>query len=366
MVVYVSPAELNGGILQFSAVITRETSALTDCVLFLPDAVNRDLYKDIEKNVVAYPKVKTLKGNDPGVLHIAERIMSYSPEAVVFLEDSILMQQLNAVLSKKRVRTAMVVHDVEHHPYRKMGFRKTVVDIIRRKMMRATIKSCYRIILLSANSDDVFRKKYRVSNTVVFRLPAHVPEVAPKEPPELKDTVKNYYLFFGRIDKYKGIGRLCSAYLSLPDDFKEKNELVIAGKGELSDEEMRLVRSDRHIHLLNRFIDDDEMIWLFMNSAAVVMPYIEASQSGVLPIAYKFGKPVIVSDLRGLTENVSENKTGYVFKTNAELTDILLRMKDAGGSVTEEEIEAYYKQNFLWQNNLNSLLKVLRSEKSED
>ena len=63
MVVYVSPAELNGGILQFSTSIARETRTLTECRLFLPNVVEECLYRDIADSVVPYVKVKTLKGN---------------------------------------------------------------------------------------------------------------------------------------------------------------------------------------------------------------------------------------------------------------------------------------------------------------
>ena len=89
------------------------------------------------------------------------------------------------------------------------------------------------------------------------------------------------------------------------------------------------------------------------------MPYTEASQSGVLPIAYKFGKPVVVSNLRGLTENVIEEKTGYVFKSVEELSEILRRFNSADFSVSETAISEYYQKNFLWKNNLEVLLKLL-------
>lgn len=359
MVVYVSPAELNGGILQFSTSIARETKALTDCRLFLPDVVEKSLYQDIADCVVPYAKAKTLNGNSREILCVVEQIMSLSPDVVIFTEDSILMQQINKFLNRNAVRTAMVVHDVQHHPYRKMGARRILIDVLRRRIIRKTIKRTDKIILLSVNSEEAFRKEYKTENTVVFRLPAHAPDAVPQKPSEIAGEKRNFFLFFGRIDKYKGIGTLCKAYSALTEDLKEKNKLIIAGNGQLSEEELSLIRSERHIIPITRFITDGEMVWLFQNSLSVIMPYIEASQSGVLPIAYKFGKPVVVSDLQGLTENVLKEKTGYVFRTVEELTEILRRFSCVDIPIRKEAIDEYYRDNFLWKNNLEKLFRVI-------
>lgn len=366
MIVYVSPAEFNGGILQFSVSIARETMALMDCRLFLPNSVDISLYRDIGDNVVPYIKSKTLNYCSDKIRCVAEQIMQYSPDIVIFTEDSILMQQINMILNKKNTRTAMVVHDVKHHPYRKMGVRRVLVDVFRRLMIRKTIEHCCKIILLSANSENLFRNEYRAKNTVVFRLPAHVPESLPKKPLEISEKTKKYILFFGRIDKYKGIGNLCRAYSTLDINFKEKIGLIIAGKGQLSQEEMKLIQTECYITPINRFITDSEMVWLFQNAVSVVMPYTEASQSGVLPIAYKFGKPVVVSDLRGLTENVIEKKTGYVFKTGDELSKILYYFDSSDFLVSEDDIIKYYHENFSWKNNLETLFRLLLCENRDE
>lgn len=362
MVVYVSPAELNGGILQFSVSLARETRALTDCRLFLPSIVDESLYADIADCVVPYTKAKTLNGSSGEILGTAKQIMSCAPDVVVFTEDSILMQQINTILNKNAIRTAMVVHDVRHHPYRKMSIRSIAVDVLRRQMTRSTIKHTCKVILLSANSEEAFQKEYRAANTVVFRLPAHVPKAVPEKPPEIKSDAGDYLLFFGRIDKYKGIDTLCKAYGALPEDVKKKAGLVIAGKGEFSAEERDLIRSDSYIMPISRFITDNEMVWLFQNARAVVLPYTEASQSGVLPIAYRFGKPVVVSNLPGLTENVIDNGTGCVFKTTEELSEILCRLSGDRFSMPETAIFEYYQENFSWKSNLEVLLKLLCAE----
>ena len=52
-------------------------------------------------------------------------------------------------------------------------------------------------------------------------------------------------------------------------------------------------------------IPNDEIASLFGHVDYLVLPYIEASQSGVIPLAYSFGKPVIASDVGAISEQVT-------------------------------------------------------------
>jgi glycosyltransferase involved in cell wall biosynthesis len=44
----------------------------------------------------------------------------------------------------------------------------------------------------------------------------------------------------------------------------------------------------------------------------VVLPYIEASQSGVVPVAYRFGKAVVASRVGGVPDLVDDGRTGLL------------------------------------------------------
>jgi len=123
--------------------------------------------------------------------------------------------------------------------------------------------------------------------------------------PELIDCDK-YVLFFGNIDKYKGVEYLYEAFLSNPQlhDYK----LVIAGKGSIY-----FPHSDHpHVLFINRYIADEEVKSLFTRSSCVVYPYISATQSGVLTIAYKFQTPALVSEIPYFRE-VSDNNCALFF-----------------------------------------------------
>lgn len=114
----------------------------------------------------------------------------------------------------------------------------------------------------------------------------------------------NYYLFFGRISKYKGIEYLIEAFNKLPTP---RPKLVIAGKGEL---ETRELADD--IIIINRYIETAELNSLIKNCLCVVVPYTDATHSGTIMSAYTHRKPVIASSVDGIREVLINGETGLL------------------------------------------------------
>lgn len=360
MIVYVSPAEINGGILQFSITMLEQTLSFADCLLFLPDSVDISVYSNLEKKIILYKKIKTVNSRNKAIKNLAEMIATKNPDKIIFLEDSLLMQQLNNILRSKFC-SAIVVHDVIQHPYRNTDMRNMIVEFLRRFWMKRTVSKNNRIILLSDNSKTYFDNLYKNSraNTFCMRLGAHVPDAVPTKPTSSSELKESFFLFFGRIDKYKGIENLCNAYNHLPEEFRDRVHLVIAGKGVFSSQEKAYIEANNQIHTLNRFITDGEMNWLFENCVTVVLPYIEASQSGVLPIAYHFSKPVIVTDQPGLSENVIDGKTGYIVHNVVEMSEKLQCILGEGYEQMIDNVRKYYKKRFTWKENIQLMLNNL-------
>ena len=97
------------------------------------------------------------------------------------------------------------------------------------------------------------------------------------------------------------------------------------------------------------------MIWLFKHARCVVLPYIEASQSGVLSMAYHFGKSVIISDLDGLKEFVEVGKTGLVYSDIDQLSNYLIHI-DQVLPENRRWIDEYVKENLDWSANIQKCL----------
>lgn len=118
-------------------------------------------------------------------------------------------------------------------------------------------------------------------------------------------------LFFGRIWPYKGLSYLLEA-MSLVIKEIPNVRLTIAGRGENLEQYSSILSDKKHFTVLNRFISPAEVTKLFLQSTAVVLPYIEASQSGVASLAFGLGTPIIASNIGGLSEMIHHNKDGLL------------------------------------------------------
>lgn len=118
-------------------------------------------------------------------------------------------------------------------------------------------------------------------------------------------------LFFGRINAYKGLGVLLEAWEQVAPQCPEAR-LVIAGRGyDLPHYRERILRDPQCV-LVERFVTVQEVAQLFTEASIVVLPYVEATQSGVLSIAFAFGKPVVVTSVGSLPELVEDGVNGLV------------------------------------------------------
>ena len=137
-----------------------------------------------------------------------------------------------------------------------------------------------------------------------------------------------YILFFGNIKPYKGIEVLLNAVKILRQRHNEYFDVLISGKGKFTDRENFLLEKVENITIRNEKTPNSNIPEIFHNAAMVIMPYIEASQSGVLSLSYTFSKSVIVSDAGSLNEFVENGITGFVFHTNdsEELAQLILKL----------------------------------------
>jgi len=198
------------------------------------------------------------------------------------------------------------------------------------------------------------------NKTVVMRLGAHLVTDVSNIPNEIDDMSK-YILFFGRIDEYKGVDFLLNMFKT---EHRLKNlKLIIAGKSVMS---FSWLNNDgnQNITILNRFISDEEMNWLFKNAEFVVLPYKDASQSGIIPIAYHYGKPVLISNVDGLIEYVENSKTGYIYTNKGEFVEYTLALYENNKMMTESVL--HYSKNLNWEKSLSTLLVFLNERKKSE
>jgi glycosyltransferase involved in cell wall biosynthesis len=131
---------------------------------------------------------------------------------------------------------------------------------------------------------------------------------------------KEYALFFGNIAPWKGIDVLIDATKIVTENLGQKFNLVIAGTpydGYHTYFNNLIKERNNCIKIINRYIESYEISGIIKGSRFLILPYTKSFQhsaSGIIPLAYTFSKPVVVSSLEPLREYVEHERTGLVFK----------------------------------------------------
>jgi len=182
------------------------------------------------------------------------------------------------------------------------------------------------IVVLSKQFKKAAIERFQVDDTRVYYL-RHGAMTYPSFTMEADYSRCKYinYLYFGRIDGYKGLHVLSKAYNQLAQE--EKNiSLTVAGSGDFSeyrDEYKELPNCT----VVNRYLNDDDISYYFnMPNVVLVLPYIDATQSGVIGMAFNYKTPVIVSDTGGLKEQLFDGEMGS-FVTPGDSQGLYKEMK---------------------------------------
>jgi glycosyltransferase involved in cell wall biosynthesis len=150
-------------------------------------------------------------------------------------------------------------------------------------------------------------------------------------------------LLFGRLEQYKGVEVLLEG-MRLVWEQRPDVRLVVAGAGQAA----RLVPDDERVSLIPRYIPESEVDELLAGASLMILPYTQASQSGVGALAIAAGVPVVVSDLGALPELACD--PSFVFEPGnpRALADTILRHLDHGTEVRRAVLR-HAQTHFSWE-----------------
>jgi glycosyltransferase involved in cell wall biosynthesis len=159
-------------------------------------------------------------------------------------------------------------------------------------------------------------------------------------------------LFFGLIRPYKGLAYLIEA---MPEVLRQVDcTLLIAG--EFYDDKSKYTGLvEQHgiapqVRIEDKYIKNEEVALYFCAADVVVLPYVEASQSGIVPMAYGFNTPVISTRVGGLPEAVLEGQTGFLVdaRSATQLAAAIVRYYQGGWEEKFRTEIARQSANFDW------------------
>lgn len=351
-------ANVQGGILQLTLQLykTLIEENFEVCVVMPYEIQDIDI-RGVEKDdLIQYHKEKKVVDQTP-YKRLAFEIDKIHPDYIWYMDDSVICSNVGTYLNEE-IKQLLILHDAgTHHPTNHKSIRTVLVEKYTEMVNKRFYKRVHRFVLLSQESMKTFCQLYPSysGKAVMMTLGAHLPDVDEEKPTEIYID-DQYLLFFGRIDKYKGIGNLLDAYRAVSD---KAFPLIIAGGGKFTDKEKKLIDGCNNLTVINRYIGDGEMKWLLHHMAVAVLPYIEATQSGIIPLAYLFGKPVIVSDVAGLTQFVLDGETGKICRSEEEWKKALINVSSKKHNIKENKIRDYYQTHMDWNKNIRELFNRL-------
>ena len=167
------------------------------------------------------------------------------------------------------------------------------------------------IVVNGAKQVRLVLHKYRVASDQVHYVPL-IPRVSP-----LRWATKNVaeepglILFFGRVDKHKGVEYLVRAQPFITQHI-DGARIVIAGRGSEFGRCRQLMPDPTRFELHDSFVSNGFVAELFQRASVVVLPYLSASTSAVLMTAQSFGKPVVATRVGCLPEYIEDGITGFL------------------------------------------------------
>ena len=195
-------------------------------------------------------------------------------------------------LEKSGVQVVRIIHDANPHPGERFPPNFWI---------KLLTRDCSRIVTLSNYVACQLITSHIVDPTKIMVCSFPTPKIENNQVKKASSPKK--ILLIGRGKKYQGQTLLEEAW-DLID--KTDKALVIAGEG--------FKPNPKHsdIEYKNWWMTREEMIEEISTSDLIVFPYIEASQSGTIPICRALGIPVLVTPVGGLAEQAKELRSGRV------------------------------------------------------
>jgi len=248
------------------------------------------------------------------VRRLSRRLAALRPDVGVCALPALLDLLMMLALRRNRAPMVVVVHDADLHP----GDGRPAQMFLQRRLMRRADA----VIALSHHVASRLREQHLVDAEKLFVLFLPPFVFGPLPPPPLTHGGPVRLLFFGRLLQYKGLDLLAAAVRALRT--RDPWELRIVGSGPEC-EELATLRGLPGVTVENRWVPEDEIGELIAWSDAIVLPYREASQSGVAPAAIAAGRYVISTHVGGLAEQLCHSPMATLCEPNVGCLTAALR-----------------------------------------
>jgi len=302
------------------------------------------------------------------MLYLLNKYSHESPDVIhiqwllFYRFDYLWIKMLRYILRKKNTKIILTAHNILPHVngYKYKGILKKIYSnfdgiIVHSEVLKKQMIDIFGIITMnrpicvtSIGVEDILLEKVNRDTLRRFRNEINL----------YKNNGRNF-LFAGVIHKNKGLDLLLESWR---EHFKKYpgDKLFIVGKVsyEMSHELNLIKKYQPSIRTSFGYKSDEEILAHFLECDIVVLPYREASQSGVLMIALSLGKPVITTNVGGLPEVVHKVNGGYIIHPNNP--NILCETMDKASKISIDDLSKWNKEirkqtlrHYSWENIAN-------------
>lgn len=239
-------------------------------------------------------------------------------------------------------KVVFVVHDGVLHKGEK--------NFITQGLNNYRLKKADKTIFLSEHTKKNVEKKLNIkTNSIIVSHP-----IISNKHIKIKnrDTTTNNFLFLGRIDKYKGVELLIESALGVINNI---DKLVIAGKSNYS---FKPPKNDK-IEIRNKYLTDKEIATLLNWADILVLPYKEATQSGVIALGVYSELPMICTNVGGLPEQLSQDECFWCDPTITSLQNAIVASSNRSKRRDIKEKLALKKKKMSWEEAARKIEKII-------
>lgn len=305
-----------GGGAHYCLEVARELARRDDFNLHLSISRNCDLYREMKALGLPGLEVDTYCDVGSAVMALSrlpqvrrrfrEYLEKHEIDVVLCTMQHLWNPFMLPAIRRRGARYVVTIHDAALHPGERFLPYQWWLDW--------EIRQADGYVVLSDHVGSVLRTRHGTSADRIA--------VAPCGPfSQFADAGRNFHpagetraprrlLFFGRIIAYKGLDLLLDAYGRLKSAYPDLS-LAIYGDGDISPYRSAL-EGLADVTVENRYIGEGELPAILEEADLVVLPYREASQSGVLVLAEAAGLPVVGTPTGALVEQIVPGVNGLI------------------------------------------------------
>ena len=248
------------------------------------------------------------------------RLMALAPDLVIFYNQSPLnLQVLKLRRILPRCRFAVFLHDPWKPEKWRYGLRYALTYSAVEMLQRITVQQLDWVVTLSDYGTSLFRTHYPRFGGKHLQARILLPA---KD--ESGSGGRIVHSIIGRINASTGHGHFCTLATAVKALRPDLQFEIITSSAAATASEFKRRAQEAGVKLSYRpVLIEDDIEAAIARSRCVFRLDDELTQSGVIPLCYRSGTPVITNDVPGLRQHVNPGRTGYVLDAVRSVPDII-------------------------------------------